>query len=70
LITASRVIERRRYVDFASNSINCVDSQFEAVDGELGVGIVVNQGSMVRIEGNTIEGMAGPALIANQVNAH
>ena len=57
------------YLDFAVNSINVLDCMFEAPPGELGVGIVVNSGSMVRIEGNTLEGLAGPAIIANQVNS-
>jgi hypothetical protein len=58
------------YVDFAANAINIIDSQlFEAAKGELGVGIIVNAGSMVRIEGNTIEEVAGPGAIANQVSA-
>lgn len=57
------------YVDLAANSLNILDSQFEAAKGELGLGIVVNEGSMVRIEGNTLEGLAGPGIIANQVSA-
>jgi hypothetical protein len=56
------------YLDDAINSVNVIDSQFEA-NGDLGVGIVVNAGAMVRIEGNCLEGLAGPAIIANQVNA-
>ena len=54
------------WLDFAVNSINVLDSMFE---GLMGVGIIANQGSVVRIEGNTIENMGGPALIANQINS-
>jgi hypothetical protein len=55
------------YLDFGVNSINVLNSQWEPTKGEMGVGIVVNTGSMVRIEGNTLEGLAGPSIIANQV---
>ena len=48
------------------NSINVIDSYFE---GKLLVGIVATTGSVVRIEGNTIENMGGPAVIANQIGA-
>ena len=50
----------------AVNSINVIDSYFE---GKLLVGIVATTGSVVRIEGNTIENMGGPAVIANQIGA-
>lgn len=57
------------YLDFAVNSINIANSQWESETAEMGVGIVVNTGSMVRIEGNTFEKLAGPAIVANQINA-
>jgi hypothetical protein len=41
---------------------------FEA-NGELGIGIIVNGGAMVRLSGNCLEGLAGPGIIANQVDA-
>ena len=56
------------YLDLAVNAINVVDSQFEA-NGELGIGVIINGGAMVRLSGNCIEGMAGPGIIANQVDA-
>ena len=48
------------------NSINVIDSYFE---GKLLIGIVATTGNVVRIEGNTIENMGGPAVIANQIGA-
>ena len=48
------------------NSINVIDSYFE---GKLLVGIVATTGNVVRIEGNTIENMGGPAVIVNQIGA-
>ena len=56
------------YLDLAVNSINVLDSMFEA-NGELGVGMIINGGAMVRLSGNCLEGLAGPGIIANQVDA-
>ena len=47
------------WLDFACNSINVLDSMFE---GRLATGVVANQGSVVRIEGNTMENMGGVSL--------
>jgi hypothetical protein len=54
------------WLDFAANSINVLDSMFE---GRLGVGVIANEGSVVRIEGNTVENMGGPAIVANQISS-
>ena len=55
-----------RYLDNAVNSVNCVDGNFE---GNYGVGIVVNSGAMVRLEGNEFESQGGPGIIVNSVSA-
>ena len=57
---------RPRSPSSAVNSINVIDSYFE---GKLLIGIVATTGNVVRIEGNTIENMGGPAVIANQIGA-
>lgn len=59
-------IVRSRYLDNAVNSVNCVDGNFE---GNYGVGIVVNSGAMVRLEGNEFESQGGPGIIVNSVSA-
>jgi hypothetical protein len=55
------------YLDNQINSVNVLDSMFEAGAGELGIGLIVNSGAMVRIEGNCFEGLGGPGIIANQL---
>ena len=47
----------------AINSLVVLNSQFEGDH----VGIAVNDGSNVRLEGNVIEGMGGAAIIVNSV---
>lgn len=43
-----------------------MDGNFE---GNYGVGIVVNSGAMVRLEGNEFESQGGPGIIVNSVSA-
>ena len=54
------------YLDNAVNSVNVVDGNFE---GNYGVGIIVNSGAMVRLEGNEFESMGGPGIISNAISA-
>ena len=54
------------YLDNAVNSVNVVDGNFE---GNYGVGVIVNSGAMVRLEGNEFESQGGPAIIVNAVSA-
>eukprot|EP01044_Picomonas_judraskeda_P006450 COSAG03_NODE_643_length_6532_cov_3.761387_2_plen_630_part_00 len=54
------------YLDNAVNSVNVVDGNFE---DNYGVGIIVNSGAMVRLEGNEFESMGGPGIIANAISA-
>jgi hypothetical protein len=54
------------YLDNAVNSVNVVDGNFESNHG---VGIIVNSGAMVRLEGNEMESMGGPGIIVNSVSA-
>ena len=54
------------YLDNAVNSVNCIDGNFE---GNYGVGIIVNSGAMVRLEGNEFESQGGPGIIANGISA-
>jgi hypothetical protein len=54
-------IVSNRCRDFAANSLNILDCQVEVLDGQLGVGIIVNAGSSVRIEGNVLGGFLSVA---------
>ena len=54
------------YLDNAVNSVNVLDSNFEE---NYGVGLIVNSGEMVRIEGNEFESQGGPGIIANMIGA-
>jgi hypothetical protein len=54
------------YLDNAVNSVNVLDSNFEE---NYGVGLIVNSGEMVRIEGNEFESQGGPGIIANKIGA-
>ena len=52
--------------DTSDNSVNVIDGNFER---NYGVGLIVNSGVMVRIEGNCFEAQGGPAIIASNVGA-
>ena len=52
--------------DTSVNSVNVIDGNFER---NYGVGLIVNSGVMVRIEGNCFEAQGGPAIIASNVGA-
>jgi hypothetical protein len=54
------------------NANNIIDSSFEGFDphnGLPGIGLLLQgEGSSVRVEGNTFEGLGGPGIIANNIN--
>ena len=52
------------HLDSAINSVNVLDSNFEH---NYGVGLIINSGAMVRVEGSEFEGHGGPAIIAQYV---
>jgi hypothetical protein len=52
------------YLNAAVNSVNVLDCTFES---NRGIGILINYGAAVRVEGNTIESQGGPAILANAV---
>jgi hypothetical protein len=52
--------------DTSINAVNVIDSNFER---NYGAGLIVNSGSMVRIEGNVFEAMGGPAVVVSNVHA-
>lgn len=54
------------YIDVAVNAVNVLDCTFET---NRGIGILVNYGAAVRIEGNCLESQGGPAIVANAVQA-
>merc|ERR1711924_412229 len=54
------------YLHEAINSINVVDCNFE---GNHAIGVIVNSGAMVRLEGNEFELHGGPAIVANTIRA-
>ena len=52
------------HLDSAINSVNVVDCNFE---NNRGLGVIVNSGAMVRIEGSEFESQGGPAILAQNV---
>ena len=53
-------------IENEANAIDVVRCSFE---GNVGVAILINGGSNVRVESNTIEGNGGPGVVANAVGA-
>jgi hypothetical protein len=54
------------WFDWAANSIDVIDSNFE---GNHGIGIIANDGYSMRVEGCCFESMGGPAMVANRMSA-
>jgi hypothetical protein len=53
------------YFDWAVNSIDVVNSNFE---GNHGIGIIANDGYAMRVEGCCFESTGGPAMLANRMS--
>jgi hypothetical protein len=54
------------YLDRAVNAVNVLDNNFAAAAG---VGIIANEGEVLRIVGNCFQSLGGPAIYANQIGA-
>jgi hypothetical protein len=54
-----------RYFDWAVNSIDVINCNFE---GNHGIGIIANDGYAMRVEGCCFESTGGPAMVANRMS--
>jgi hypothetical protein len=54
------------FLECLADNVNIMDNAFE---GNQGLGIVINEGVQVRVQGNVFESLGGPAIFARAVAA-